>query len=120
MEGLLGLLIASISSEVPPAVGVQSIQPTLPGPFLQSGRMYRTPVVYLGPPGSGTGFPLPSQETMVTGTVTGRMKQPADAEHVSVRYPARAVASAVAVSWANPMARIKNVSKVLEPRALTP
>src|SRR5689334_22919846 len=98
MYGLLGWLIALISSEVPPAVGVQSIQPTFPGPFLHSGRMYSTPVVYFGPPGSGTGLPLPSQDTMVTGTVTGRIRQPADAAHVSVMYPARAVASAVVVS----------------------
>ena len=39
IAGLFGVWIDWISSEVPPPGGVQSSQPTLPGPFLQSGTL---------------------------------------------------------------------------------
>ncbi len=39
IAGLLGVVIELISSDVPPPGGVQSSQPTLPGPFLHRGTL---------------------------------------------------------------------------------
>ena len=118
MGGLFGVRIDAISSDVPPPFGVQSSQPTLPGPFLQRGTMTR---VNLGHGvGVRSGLLEPSHVTMVTGAVTGRTMQPVVAPQVPWSSPLTAVASVFAWSVAMPIVRATKVPNVRCPNTRTP
>src|SRR5687768_15068030 len=94
---------------MPPPVGVQSSQPTLPGSPAQSGTTYLTLSSQRSPSGSAIGLLEPSHPVIVTGKVTGRtVPSPANA-----RGPVRAAALAADVHWFAPRIPAMNVSKSL-------
>src|SRR4051812_28436432 len=85
IAGPLGLRIWPASSDAPPAGGVQSIQPMLPGPFAQNGSATRLlgPVGQSWLPGAPYGGstrpfePLPGMHcSSITGKVTGMSAAP--------------------------------------------
>src|SRR3954471_10526453 len=71
IAGLSGFTIEQTSSPAPPPVGVQSSHPTFPGAPLQSGTV--STVFHGHGPEPGTTLLLPSQVTVLTGIVTGRI-----------------------------------------------
>src|SRR5215210_114926 len=116
--GLSGSRIEPSSSFVPPALGVQSSQPTLPGLFLQRGTITR---VFFGQIVEVlTASPVPSQVTTVTGAVSGRTVQPDPAEHAPCRNPVTAVAVVLVRSCPMPMMRETNELKSLRASMRTP
>src|SRR4051794_2441353 len=116
--GLSGCSIDAISSDVPPALGSQSIQPTLPGLFLHSGILTST---FIGQSFSVfSASPVPSQVTTVTGAVTGSTTQPDAASQVPCSSPMTAVAVVSALSVPIPMTRDTKESNCLWPWAWIP
>jgi hypothetical protein len=107
----VGVVIEAATSEAPPAVGVQSIQPMFPGPFEQNGRASGL----FGPKGQSCDEPPYSGRirrfdpppVSHCSSMIGKVSGISPFAEIVFTKPVRAVAAADAVKFVKPSAPAK-------------